>query len=466
MGHINNYCGNKEEAKKNWYQALKMMEEEGYYASMPPICLNIVNVAFDDSFEEADSLLTLAKEISQKYSPERVFDIEARQTLSYFIRGDMEKFLEGYNAFKEGEQAGRSSVHAKNLEIYHEIYLGHIDEAISIATEEYSDDGVRMLPMIYEKAGRWEEAYYALKKETAANDSIDNVVLTNSMRGIQDEILLYEAYRKNSQQRIIALGVGFGLAILLIIAMFYIMQSRRKYIKRLKVAYRRAMESDKMKSAFISNISHEIRTPLNIISGFSQVIADPDLTESVEERQHMSKMMQDSSQQVTKLIDEIIGLSLIESTEKLSRKDKLQINPLLRQIQEEYQKIVKRDVEIKTESTLDEDFKITTNENMLKRILISLMDNAAKNTTEGSIMINVSQDNGKLTFIIEDTGCGVPANEADRIFERFVKLDSFKEGIGLGLPLSRKLAEQLDGSLTLDTSYTNGARFVLTLPIL
>ena len=82
LGHINNYCGNKAEAKENWYEVLKLMEEEGYYANMPPIYMNIVNVANDDSPEEADSLLEMAKQISIKYAPERVFDIETRQTLS------------------------------------------------------------------------------------------------------------------------------------------------------------------------------------------------------------------------------------------------------------------------------------------------------------------------------------------------------------------------------------------------
>ena len=84
LGHINRYCGNKEEAKENWRTVLKMMEKEGYYANMPPILMNIVNVAIDDSPKEADSLLEKAKEISKEYSPERVFDIETRQSLSYY----------------------------------------------------------------------------------------------------------------------------------------------------------------------------------------------------------------------------------------------------------------------------------------------------------------------------------------------------------------------------------------------
>ena len=79
--------------------------------------------------------------------------------------------------------------------------------------------------------------------------------------------------------------------------------------------------------------------------------------------------------------------------------------------------------------------------------------------------MKATKNDEQLSIIVEDTGCGIPEKEAEHIFDRFVKLDSFKEGIGLGLPLSRKLAEQLGGTVTLDTTYKEGARFVVTLPI-
>ena len=102
---------------------------------------------------------------------------------------------------------------------------------------------------------------------------------------------------------------------------------------------------------------------------------------------------------------------------------------------------------------------------MLTRIVSALTDNAVKNTDKGSIVLKASATDSTLTIAVEDTGCGIPLEEAENIFGRFVKLDSFKQGIGLGLPLSRKLAEQLGGNVTLDTSYQPGARFVVTLPI-
>lgn len=466
LGHINRYCGNGEEAKENWREALQMMEEAGYYSSMPPIYMNIVNVTTEDSIEETDSLLAKALEIARKYSPDRVFDIETRQTISYFYRGDYPKFVEGYKAYKAGEAEGKSSVHGREMEVFYLSYLGKTDEAINLARKELGDEGKDVIVILLEKAGRWKDAFLALKDQTASKDSIDNVVLINSMKGIRDELVLYDAYRQNHRTKMIGLTAALALMSLLIFALFYIVQSRRKHMKELQKAYRRATESEKMKAAFIQNVSHEVRTPLNIISGFSQVMADPELTDSVEERQHMSEMMQKSAHQITSLIDEIIGLSLIESTEKMRREDTPCINRLLNDFQRDYQDLAKKGVSVKVDTTLADDFTIKTNENMLKRIITALMENAVKYTEEGCITLKASADEKQLRVMIEDTGCGIPADQAENIFGRFVKLDSFKEGIGLGLSLSRKLAEQLDGNVILDTKYTQGARFIVTLPII
>lgn len=465
MGHINRYCGNKEAAKKCWYEVVEMMEKNGYYESIPPIYMNIINVAIDDDAQEALDLMDKAKEIAEKYSPERVFDIETRKTLTYYNEGKIDQFLKGYKVYKEGERKGLSSVHGRIMEAYYLAATGKIDEAIEYAKRELGDEGADAIPMIYERAGRWEEAYKAFKKESLASDSIDNVVLSNSMQGIQEQVELYEAEKKAATVRTTALLGTVFLLTLLIIALVYIVQTRKKHLVELRKAYHKAMESEKMKTAFIQNVSHEVRTPLNIITGFAQVMADPDLAGNPEERKRISTMMQKSTRQVTILIDEIIGLSLIESTEKMRKNDVSNINTILRGLQTEYKDYVTDETDIKLETTLPDDFTLKTNENMLRRILSCLMDNAVKYTEKGCITIKASMAGDQLQMMVTDTGYGIPAEEAEHIFDRFVKLDNFKEGIGLGLPLSRKLAEQLGGKVELDTTYTDGAQFIVTLPI-
>lgn len=466
LGHINRICGNNKAAKRNFYRVIDMMEKQGYYESMPPIYMNIVNVEMGDDPEEAKILLTKAEEIAKKYAPERVFDIVTRRTISYFNSGDTQKFLEGYKEYKKGVAEGKSSVHGRTMEIYYLATIGETDEAVQLARKELGDDSDDVVTMIYEKAGRWKEAYDALRKAYNANDSVNNVALANSMQGIRDQLTINDMENKSARNRLLVLSLGIVLLGLLVMALVYIVFSRRRHIKQLNKAYHKALESEKMKSAFIQNVSHEVRTPLNIISGFSQVIADPELTETMEERQHMAEMMQKSASQITNLIDEIIGLSLIETTDKINKDDTIQVNSVLRAVINDYQGKVSNETEMKMDSQLHDEFTILTNKNMFARIISALVENAVKYTADGQITLKASSDSQNLRISVEDTGIGVPAQEAENIFGRFVKLDSFKEGIGLGLPLSRKLAEQLGGTVALDTSYTNGARFIVTLPLI
>ena len=464
LGHINRLCGNKKAAKRNFYTVIGMMEKYGYYESMPPIYMNIVNVEINDDHEEAMRLLDKAKEIAEKYSPERVFDIETRRTVSYYTAGEMDKFLEGYKAYKKGVEEGKSSVHGRSLEVYYLASQGKTDEAVAMAREELEDESEEAISEIYEKAGRWKEAFEAQRRAYAANDSVNNVALANSMQGIRDQLTINDMEQKSARNRLIALIAGVILLVLLIMAQIYIVLSRRRHLRQLNAAYQHALESDKMKTRFIQNVSHEVRTPLNIIAGFSQVIADPSLTESVEERQNMASMMQKSAQQITNLIDEIIGLSLIETSTNVVKDDIVKVNQLLESVVAEYEDTVPSKVALRIDSELEPDFCFATNKNMLHRILGALTDNAIKNTEKGNITLKAKTVAQTLLISVEDTGCGIPADQAENIFERFVKLDSFKQGIGLGLPLSRKLAEQLGGLVTLDTTYYLGARFVVTLP--
>ena len=179
----------------------------------------------------------------------------------------------------------------------------------------------------------------------------------------------------------------------------------------------------------------------------------------------MASMMQKSAQQITSLIDEILGLSLIETSNEVIKDDVVNVNNLLEAVVRNFRDSTPPQVTLSIDSELQPEFTFKTNENMLRRIINALTDNALKNTEQGSVTLKAKTVAQTLILAVEDTGCGVPADQAENIFERFVKLDSFKQGIGLGLSLSRKLAEQLGGIVTLDTSYSPGARFVVTLPI-
>ena len=466
LGHLNRYCGNKEAARRNFRHVIEEMEKYGYYESIPPIYMNLVNVEIDENPELARQLLEKALEIAQKYSPERVFDIETRKTLSYFNSGDIDKFLEGYQAYRKGVEEGKSSVHGRSMEVYYLACTGKIEDAIVMAKKELGEESNSAITMIYETAGRWKEAYESLRKETAEKDSANNVVLINSMAGVREQLTLHDVEKKSSRNRTIALTIGLFLLSLLVGALTYIVFNRRKHLKELKIAYDHALESDKMKSAFIQNVSHEVRTPLNIISGFAQIIADPELTHHTEERKHMAQMMQKNCHKITSLIDEMLELSLSESSEEAVKEDHVEVNDMLRDLLQENQSLANQNTQLTFETTISDDFMVTTNENMLKRAVGVLVDNAIKNTEQGTITLKASAFGVQLILAVEDTGNGIPAEEAEHIFERFVKLDAFKEGLGLGLPLCRTLVKRLGGNVLLDKTFKGpGARFVITLPL-
>lgn len=464
LGHINRYCGNKESAKRNFRTVIDMMEKGGYYESMPPIYMNLVNVELDDDPEEASHLLDKAKEIAEKYSPERVFDIETRKTLIYYNSGDIPKFLEGYKAYKEGVAEGKSSVHGRTMEVYYLALMGKTDEAVALARRDLGDEGHDAITKIFEQSGRWQEAYQSLRQEMESKDSVNNVVLANSMRGIREELRFYDVERESQRRLTIGLTVAALLLGLLAVAMAYIIFARRRHMRQLKKAYDHALESDKTKSAFIRNVTHEVRTPLNIISGFAQVISDPNMVTGPEERAHIAEMMQKNTQLITSLVDEMLELSLNENApEAVAKDDVVEVNDLLRDILQENEYKVNKAVKLQFESDLSEDISLQTNEGMLKRVINLLLDNANKYTKKGSITLKASANDEQIILTVEDTGSGIPADAAEHIFERFFKVDSFREGLGLGLPLCRTIINRLGGTVDLDNSYQQGARFVVKI---
>ena len=464
LGHINRYCGNKESAKRNFRTVIDMMEKGGYYESMPPIYMNLVNVELDDDPEEASHLLDKAKEIAEKYSPERVFDIETRKTLIYYNSGDIPKFLEGYKAYKEGVAEGKSSVHGRTMEVYYLALMGKTDEAVALARRDLGDEGHDAITKIFEQSGRWQEAYQSLRQEMESKDSVNNVVLANSMRGIREELRFYDVERESQRRLTIGLTVAALLLGLLAVAMAYIIFARRRHMRQLKKAYDHALESDKTKSAFIRNVTHEVRTPLNIISGFAQVISDPNMVTGPEERAHIAEMMQKNTQLITSLVDEMLELSLNENApEAVAKDDVVEVNDLLRDILQENEYKVSKAVKLQFESDLGDDISLQTNEGMLKRVINLLLDNANKYTKKGSITLKASANDEQIILTVEDTGSGIPADAAEHIFERFFKVDSFREGLGLGLPLCRTIINRLGGTVDLDNSYQQGARFVVKI---
>ena len=238
--------------------------------------------------------------------------------------------------------------------------------------------------------------------------------------------------------------------------------------KRLVTATEKAKESSKMKSSFIKQISHEIRTPLNILSGFSQVLT----TEGVELDNHeKAKIAQDiveNTNRITNLVNKMLELSDAGSRNVIERNDQVLVAHIagdaVAATNLADNKNVNFEMNIEPET---ENVSVMTNNDSAVRALSLILDNACKFTAksdEKKVRLRVKANPDTVEMIVEDSGIGVPPEEAEHIFEEFVQLDEFYEGTGIGLTIARSLARRMGGDITLDTSYSPGARFILSLP--
>ena len=232
--------------------------------------------------------------------------------------------------------------------------------------------------------------------------------------------------------------------------------------KELKLALDKAQESDRLKTAFIRNISHEVRTPLNAINGFSQLLCSSDFELSQEERQDMKDRISKNAETLTDIFSEVLEMSEGESLHSRSDVD---VSTLCREMIEEQKKVNEKGLDIRYVSSLPDDFRVHTNEPNVRLILRHLLDNAVKFTEKGGVTLNCEVIGQQLVMSIADTGIGIAPDNRERIFDNFVKLDDYADGVGLGLSLSRRLARLLGGDVTYDYGYTGGARFLFTLPI-
>ena len=235
--------------------------------------------------------------------------------------------------------------------------------------------------------------------------------------------------------------------------------------KQLAIEYDRAENALKARKAFMQSITHEVRTPLNAISGFTQVLATPDLEMTAAERLDFSLRIQENTRLLTNIVDDLIQISDMESGYELPAPEQFPVAALAAMALEPISSRVAPTVTLINNSTVAEDLVVTTYPQMIQTILRKLLDNSAKFTRQGNITLSVSFKDEKLFFSVTDTGPGIPPEMKDVVFERFTKLDDFVQGTGLGLSLARMAAERIGGTLTLDTDHNPGSKFDLVVPV-
>ena len=236
----------------------------------------------------------------------------------------------------------------------------------------------------------------------------------------------------------------------------------RRRANQLQKALDQATIADRVKTVFIQNMRHEIRTPLNAIMGFAQLMSN-DLSE--EERATYNGYIQESNNQLLSTLDDIIDVSNMETGAFDFQFEDINVDELCRQHIENNKDLVPEGVKLIYEPQ-EEGMTLHSDRKRIGQVLHNLISNACKNTSSGTITLNVAKyaDSDSLQFIVTDTGTGVPIEKAEIIFEHFEKLDHYSPGLGLGLYVCRLIARALGGDIHLDTLYTDGARFIFTIP--
>ena len=238
--------------------------------------------------------------------------------------------------------------------------------------------------------------------------------------------------------------------------------TRKQVELELIQAKEKAEESDRLKSAFLANMSHEIRTPLNAIVGFSSLLAE---TDEAELRHVYMSLVQENNELLLNLISDILDISKIEAGMIDLVMGRVDVPQLCREVIATFSH-KKRDTAV--ELRFDENspqIVIDADKNRIVQVLSNFLTNALKFTTKGSITLSyLLEDESQVRFCVTDTGKGIPDEQKHEIFNRFVKLDSFVQGAGLGLSICQSLVKRMGGKIGVESREGEGSCFWFTHP--
>lgn len=348
-------------------------------------------------------------------------------------------------------------------------------DSVSMMTKDKDDHTSEVRAQALMMLGRGDEAariyqrLYHEKDSLFGRDARQHLDELNTLFQV-DELKMEQQQSKFLYMVIAASSIMVALLLLLLYG-WRTAIGHKKVSEELRIANEKAKASSKMKTEFVRNISHEIRTPLNILSGFTQILTTPGIDLPESEKADIQERVEENTDRITKLVDRMLELSDISSEAIIERSDKTDVKMIMEQaivqsgisqhtLPENADSKVKFEI-ISNQPT--DSVALITNELYAIRALSQILENAVKFTYEGSITLKTEYTENHLRFIVEDTGIGISADQADHVFEEFVQLDDFADGTGIGLTVARSIAQRMGGGLWLDTKYTQGSRFIFEL---
>lgn len=302
---------------------------------------------------------------------------------------------------------------------------------------------------------------------------IDTLASQNYIRQISAVKAKYQidkiAIASNEEYNKIISSILIGSIILLILFSLLAIRLRKQQIRvaqstqDLAISRTNAENATRAKSIFLSNMSHEIRTPLNALSGFSSLLTQEGL--DMETRNQCNEVIQQNSELLLKLINDVIDLSSLEFGKLQFCIGKHDAVSICQNVMDTVNKVKQTQAELLFSTELEE-MIIETDDSRLQQVLINLLINATKFTPQGSITLELKIDtDGVALFSVTDTGCGIPHDKQATIFQRFEKLNENAQGSGLGLSICQLIIEHIGGKIWIDPDYTGGSRFCFTHPV-
>ena len=483
MGHVYSTCGNISGAMEEFQKAAEAIKGTQYESDeLAFIYLALAHAQLNNDLEEAQHWLDETKTHLEKHQNARNYyrakaDAYALEAIVKFKLHNIPGFRQSLAEMEKADSCNTvpsGDIFLPYARIYEILLDGDVERALKEAEKLNNEKELYLVKCdVYNYIGDKDKAFQTQQELMYKRDSITGIMIIENLETHAQQMSLMKQQAKMQRRTYLILMHAVFLAILAIVLLSRNIFMRKKYQKeliaqnqKLETANKLVTAADEMKMEFIRNVSHEIRTPLNIINGFSQVLTDEENEFEPHEQKALADAIGENTRQITSLVNKMLMLANDNTTDLLARVETVDAVKVCEYCIKAMPKTDPEKVKVEFKNmTQPGKAQLCTNSNSLVQMLGNILENAAKFTEKGLITLKLMCDHTHFRFTVEDTGCGVPDDKVNSIFERFVKADEFKEGLGLGLAYCHETVKKLGGSLVLDYTSEAGSSFTLSLPM-